>query len=692
MATGSISTLGIGSSLDLQSIIDGLKEADEATITLMEDEVTELQASQDEFNVINAMLLEMKSSALSLSLSSNWLTRTSSVSSDNISATVADGTETGSYTVDVERLASQSSFMSTGFAAESSSIFVPTSQTSSETFSDPATDIILADGDSMTITYGDEDDEQTITITATGDYTLDDLVTAINTDAANDDGASSTYVTASTVYDSDAGTYTFNITATSGGSGEDNRVEVTTDPTNATFTADDTTFSYEINGTSVSLTVTADTSLTDLVDQINDDENNAGVTASLVDTGIGTSPYKLVLTADESGEDNRIAITSDLADLSLTEQSGSGYMMESETAIDPSSYIIIRQSDNNTDFVFQEDTGDGYSNDITATIEDGVYSTGSDLAAAVETAMEEASAASGNGIDYTVSWNENSQKLEISEAGTLDNLNMRWSASSAATDLGFTVGEDSAITPSSSSLKAAVTIDGISYQRQSNSGVTDLVTGITLTFSDTGSSTITVEQETESLEEDITALVTKFAEISAEIDANDDYDEDTNTWGALAKSSSIQSMEGTLLSYLGLEIEVGDDNSITSLYDLGLEIDEDGNITIDADTLSDALSSNFDDLKDFFLGDDDTDGLAETLNDHLLDLTMGNGYIDSETSGIDDKIDALEDSIITQQEIIDSRYETMTTQFVALDQYMNQMESMSSYVSQIFSATKDSEE
>lgn len=690
MATGSISTLGIGSNLDLQGIIDGLKEADEITITQMKEEVTELQATQDEFNVINAKLLEMKGSALSLSLGSNWLKRTSSISSDAISATVGDGTETGSYSVNVERLASQSSFLSSGASSESSSVYVPTTQKSSDGFDDTNAAIILAENDTMTITYGSGDTEQTITITGgSGGYTLDDIVTAINTDAANDDGSGGTYVTASTYLDSSDSKYHLQITATSGGTGEDNRVEVTIPDgdTTTAFAADDATFSYKLGDNSeVSVSVAADTSLSALADLINNDSDNPGVTASIVNTGIGTNPYKLVLTADTAGEDNRIKITSDLVDLPLTEQSGADYSMESESTIDFSSPVIIRSKDNNTDFIFQEDIGNGYSADITATIPDSVFSNGDDLAAAVETAMEEASAANGNSIDYTVTWNSSSQKLEISEAGTLDNLNIKWgdAGSTAASALGFST--DQAITPSSSSLNASVTVDGVAYQRQTNSGLSDLVTGITMTLSEVGSSTITVGQETDSLKEDILALVTIFSEIATEIDNNDDYDEDTGVWGSLARSSSIDTMESSLLSALGMSVDTG--GSITSLYDLGFELDKNGNITIDETILSDALANNFEDLKDFVLGTDTEDGLAETLNDHLRGLTITGGYIDSETSGIDAKIDDLEDSIDNQQEIIDSRYETMTATFVELDSYMRRMESMSGYVSQMFSATE----
>lgn len=693
MATGSITTLGIASSLDLQGIIDGLKEADEITITNMRQDVTDLKATQDEFNVINAKLLEMKASALSLSLSSNWLKRTSSVSSEVISATVADGTKTGNYGVEVERLASQSSFISNGFESETVSIHSPTTQQSVDGF-DNTTDIVLAEDDAMTITYGSGETAVTISITGgAGGESLDDLVTAINTAAENDDGSGGTHVTAST-YEDDDGKHHLQITATSGGTGTDNKVMVTESPDlmEKSFLGDSTTFSYKLgNETEIDLTVPANTTLSSLVSRINEDPNNPGVTASLVDTGIGSAPYKLVLKANDHGEDNRIVITSGLTEMTLTEENGSGYVMTSESTIDPDSYIILT-ADKGNQIVFQEDMGNGYSTDITATIEGDVFNDGEELAAAVEKAIEEASAASGNNLNYTVSWNSTSNKLEISEAGTLTNLNIKWEDSSAATALGFSANQ--VITPAASSLNAAVTVDGVSYQRQANSGLTDLISGITLGFSDVGSSTITVGQETESLMESITSLVTIFSDISKEIDSNDDYeyDKDTevSTWGTLTKSPSIHSMESALNSALGATINTGGD--ITSLYDLGFEIDDKGNITIDETVLSEAISSNFDAVRDFFLGTDDTDGLADSLNDHLLNLTITGGYIDSETSGIDDKIKALETSIERQQEVIEDRYETMTQTFVELSKYMRKMESMSSYVSQMFSATESKKE
>ncbi len=73
MATGTITSLGIGSSLDLQGILDSLRKADETSITRKQQNKTDLEATKNEFNTINAKLLSMKSSALSLSLGSNFL-------------------------------------------------------------------------------------------------------------------------------------------------------------------------------------------------------------------------------------------------------------------------------------------------------------------------------------------------------------------------------------------------------------------------------------------------------------------------------------------------------------------------------------------------------------------------------------------------------------------------------------------
>lgn len=691
MASGTITSLGIGSSLDLQGILDSLRKADEAVITQKNQEKTDLEARKNEFNTINAKFLTMKSAALNLSLSSNYLNRDISVSSsDVVSASVADGTNTGSYSLVTSRLATQSSFLSEGKALSTSSVYVPTIQKSANGFDDTDTAIVLEEDEDMTINYGYGDDRKTITITGTaGGMTLDDVVDAITNDTENDDGQGGSYVTATTFVGTDSDYY-LQIAATSGGTGEDDRVMVTIPPASTGFSADDKTFSYSMGGGStISLTVSADTTLSDFVDQINDDTNNPGITASVVDTGSGTTPYKLLLKADDTGEDSRIDILTQLDDLALSEQHGADFTMVADSAITVTSGspIVIRAADGNTDIVFQEDTGSGYSSDITATIADGVYQTSADLVDAIEDAMEAASAANGNSIDYLVSYDSTSGKIEIEEAGTLTNLNIKWAdaASTAGATLGFTTTQ--ALTPASSSLNAYFTIDDIAYQRQSNTSLSDITEGLTLTLKSAGSSNIEITSNTTDITADITKLVTTLNDIITEIDANDDYDEDTDTWGTLAKTPSIRSAKETLLTMISSTLLT--DTDITSLHDLGFETARDGSISINETTLSTQISSNFDNVKTFFLGNDDFTGMADLLNDQIKEFTKTEGLIDSETDAVDARILVLENDIDSETERLDKRYETMAQQFVQLDSFMRQMESQQNYVNQMFSAMKN---
>ncbi len=92
---------------------------------------------------------------------------------------------------------------------------------------------------------------------------------------------------------------------------------------------------------------------------------------------------------------------------------------------------------------FKEDIGGGPGAELTATIADGTY-TVKELQAAVEAALEAASTAGGNAVDYTVSFDPATQKFAIAENGSsLTELQMLWSSgTNAAAGIGGTLGFD----------------------------------------------------------------------------------------------------------------------------------------------------------------------------------------------------------------------------------------------------------
>ncbi len=454
---GSISTLGVGSGLQLQDILDQLRAVDQRVVDKKNTEITDLNTQVEEFTTVNNKLLTLKSSALDLSLSGTYLGRTVVSSKDTaVSASVLDGATAKNYSVAVTNLATQSLWMSgTGFAAKDSSI-------------------ATVDG-SIILELGS------------------------NTPA-----------------------------------------------------------------TTLQIDVTANSTLSQLVDSINNDTTNPGITASIVNDGLdATKPYKLVLKSTGLGEDNRIKVLQQLPDIVLAENTGQ-------------------------------------------------------LAA--------------------------------------------------------------------NSLNAQFAVDGVSFQRQSNS-INDVVDGVTLTLHSVDTASVTVAADSAGLKDKITSLVGAYNDAVQEVSAKTSYDQATKKFGSLARTT-MRNLPADLESLMTSGNKADSTGTIQNLFDLGMAFNRDGTITIDDATLSTAVSANSDKLKSFFLGDStkDIEGFADKVNNRLRTITGGTGIVAAEKSAAQSRIGDLTDQISADTARLNKKYDQLTRQFVALDKFMSQMTSMSSYLTGQFNS------
>ena len=705
MASGSISSLGLGSGLELQSMLEQLKEVDQRPIETKKETLTKLEEKTEEFDSIKSSLLSIRSAALDLSLGSNFLETKTGVTGTSIEAASISGAKDMFHSINVTALASFSSWTSEGVASKT-----------------------------------------------------------------------------------------------------------------GVLTTEDNTFAYKLgeNGNTITLDVDSGTSLQDLVNLINDDDSNPGVTASIADTGFGDNPYKLIIRSDESGEENRIFIETQLID--------SPPESDNAVVINATEPIDILDTFGNNKIVFQERLADGsLGAEKTATIADGTYTSGSDLAAAVETAME---TESENVIDYTVSYDSDTQKFSIKENGSkLHELNISWDVSNAASVLGFdaeedvykphaglkltestgayflapasdikvnisasepadisaannnneiifrerladgtlgdaktaviadgpyTSGDDLAAaiktametasenstkfsvlfdnetnkftikedgsnlhelqlewgnssaastlgfdtetdiyTPYESSLNARFTVDNIAYQRQSNDDINDVILGVTIDLKETGISTIGVDSDFEKVESNIQEIISTLNTLRIDMDAKSQYDVETGERGILFGESSVTRIDNELKSFMEQELNLT--GAVTSMYDLGLTIGDDGTISINSSVLQDVLSSNAEDVIKFFTGDSDNDvtGFADTLYDKMRDYTGVNGLLSTKIDSTQTRITKMEEQIEKDTEILDKRYETMTMQFIEMDSFMRQMQSEASFLDQVFNTNKN---
>ncbi len=684
MAVGSVSSLGIGSGLDLQSIIDQLREVDEEqALTPKQDEITELEEQLNEFTVVKNKLLTMKSSALNLSLSSTFLGRSVASSDETVfTAEVTESAAVGSSSVTINQLATKSSWLSTGVSDEDTIVYVPTIQETEKGVTDPAAASYITADDTLVITFGSGSTKQTITVDVTNGMSMDDVVTAINEDDENGNAAPpSLYVTAETFTE---GTDTYlRIKSTAGGTGEDNRVMITTqlDDEDIVFAAPDKTISFQVGGdittqrstagvsdkdaagyitaadtlilsydnggatVSISVDVAFDDSLADVVQKINEDDENGGVgnpsqyvTAEALK--IGDKYYlNIYSTAEGNIEDNEVLITQQFANNDITLQS-------------PDLYSITVEADTTLSDLADLLNDDADNPGVTASVID-------------------------NGDPV------NPYQLVLQSKNTGENYRIRYLTTDLPEMPSFAEGQGAG-GPSVESLNAKITVEGIDYQRQSNT-VSDVITGVTLTLLSADTATVTVGNNNESIKEMITSLVTAYNDAAQELNSKTGYDDETDSFGILS-DTTLRDLVFDLRNLMTSTIYADSSGEITSLFDLGLEFDRDGIITIDSEVLDAAFESYADEIEYFFLGDEDREitGFGDIVNDRLRALTSTSGQIEAEKSYANDRIDELELDIESETERLDKKYEILIKQFIELDRFMSQMTALSSYLTSQF--------
>lgn len=312
MATGSITSLGIGSGLDLQDILDKLKKVDESRIIAKENKKTQLQGKVDAYNSVNAKLFSIKSNALNLSLTSNFLDNSVSMTDENvISAIVGDGYGESSYSIHVIQKAQRNSWQSSAVGNQNNAMFT-----------EPVTGIldhqtaVTTQNETLTFHYGATGQEQQIDVSLASGLSLSQIADGINNSSSNRDGEGNQLVTASFVR-GENNDYYIRLSATSGGNTEGSKISVS----GFDWIAADTTVAITQNNATMVLNVAPGTTYQGMTNLINGSSNNPGVTAAMIHNGDKTNPYQLTLTSNNTGENARLTLTN--LD-GLTEVTGAG--------------------------------------------------------------------------------------------------------------------------------------------------------------------------------------------------------------------------------------------------------------------------------------------------------------------------------------------------------------------------------
>ena len=358
----------------------------------------------------------------------------------------------------------------------------------------------------------------------------------------------------------------------------------------------DKTFIYSYNDVTSTITVNSGDSLQNLMNDINNDPGNPGVTAKIVTSG-GQDHLVLLETAPDPA-------------LAITVNPNSDMTLDGSDSAANFTAGIFSETINasGTDRVFQLQYKDNAAIDITVTtgttlegLKDLINGSNADVRAWI---LDDGGDGSGSkhlalsgespGADYTIIFNP-------AGGSTLDG---------AGDTEDFTDGAG-IFEETTSAQNAQLQLDGYpssGYIERETNSITNLLEGVSLDLVGTGTSIIDVSTNNSAIIEKVEAFTEAFNNIRSAIQEATGYNADTGETGSLIGNYAVQIVKSRLDSFVsGAAPGFNDpDDAYVNLQQLGFSTDTvvgsetEGLLILDTAVLSDALGTNPDAVANVF--------------------------------------------------------------------------------------------
>ena len=246
------------------------------------------------------------------------------------------------------------------------------------------------------------------------------------------------------------------------------------------------------------------------------------------------------------------------------------------------------------------------------------------------------------------------------ESGTANAVTI---SQSGTTNLGFNDTGNHVLTAQN----MEATIDGVDYDVSSNK--LTMESGLIIQAVSTGDSSISMERDTSTIVTRIEDIATKYNDLVDLIDSYTLGDEDTAA--TISDSSTLKSMMSGIKEILFDSYGL---NNEESMFKYGISFDSDGYMNVNTTTLTTAVTDNYDDLRELFVGYAEKEGLGTRLKTYLDSLDSSTGLLTTYEDRLNTYIDTLSDDYDTASEKLDEKYTAMATQFAAYTVLITQME------------------
>lgn len=210
---------------------------------------------------------------------------------------------------------------------------------------------------------------------------------------------------------------------------------------------------------------------------------------------------------------------------------------------------------------------------------------------------------------------------------------------------------------------ASFKYNGINLTRSSNT-ISDIIPGVTINLlqDNTANSTISILQDTNAITEEMKMLVESYNTLTSQLKNMTLADVEEGKIGIFNGESSIN-MIGREITRMMISINNG-----FSLAKFGIDLNQNGNMTFNANTFTEQFNQN-PSLAENFLGGTTPgqEGIFTKLDNLMSSYTKSNGVLTTLTNGSDTELKSLNENKKRAQALLDARYEAMTARFIQYD-------------------------
>jgi len=420
------------------------------------------------------------------------------------------------------------------------------------------------------------------------------------------------------------------------------------------------TLNLNIDGTNHTIDYTATTTLEELKKAIN---NAAGddVTASVLQTG--DSAFSLVVTSDNTGNDQVI---------SLTDLSGNlDNKLVSDAQVSGTFATASADAASATGQMDIEINGTHYQIDYTdaSTIQSLTDSINNDTTL---NGIVSASVVKYTDNDYrmvlTPKESTQDQAITVTDLGAGLDANLLNAAGTAVS------GDMQVI---QDAVDSSFKFNGITMTRSSNT-ITDIQLGLSVSLLKEGeSANISISQDTQKVADEMSGLTTSYNTLMKQLDDMTLTDIDAGKVGIFNGDNTIKNIGREITKIITSVNSDGD-----SLAQFGISLNQDGTMSFDQTDFDTKFDADTDAAELFFSGSGDVDGVFTTLNNLLDNYVGSSGFMNTLTTASSKSMTSLQEEYTKSLDLLNSRYDTMASRFISYDAIISRLNNQSTALTQ----------